>query len=189
MAVLMPDFAAVRAEPLTLNELARNLHYSDLVSITDQMYTTLKEATGGASDTDIEFLPGDPYAGEGENGWTLAHITTHLTATAEESAAIGATLARGVAVSQRLRYEAPWEELTTASLVRERLEESQRMCRAFLDTWPGKSHLDLTYQIGPRFGPLNATGWHLIGLMHAEGHIEQLRETLRQARCAQEHAS
>lgn len=182
MTASMPDFAAVRAEPLTLAVLARDFDQPALASITDQMYTILREAIGGAADADIGFVLDDPHAADGETGWTLAHIVTHLTATAEEAAAIGVTLARGVAVSQRLRYEMPWEELTTVQQVWVRLEESHRICHAFLKAWPTKPHLDLTYEIGTRFGPLNAVGWHLIGLMHADAHIEQLGETLRQAK-------
>lgn len=181
MATNMPDFATMRSQPSALTQAAGQLDQAALARITAHVYNTIKEAIEEASDSDIAFVPRDPHAKEDEPGWTAAHIVTHLTATAEESAAIGATLARGVQVTQRLRYEAPWEELTTAQRVQERLAESARMCRAFLEAWPAQPHLDRTCEGGP-YGPLNAAAWHLIGLMHADGHIEQLREALRQAK-------
>lgn len=185
----MLDFATMRSQPPALIQAACQLDQAALVRITDQLSNTIKQAIEGASDSAVAFGPRDPHTHGDKPGWTAAHVVTHLTATAEESAAIGATLARGVQVTQRLRYEAPWEELTTVQHIQERLAESARMCRAFLEVWPANPNLDLTYEVGPRYGPLNAAAWHLIGLMHAEGHIEQLREALRQAKSDTEAAT
>src|SRR5690348_15543056 len=82
-----------------------------------------------------------------EQGWTMSHIIAHLTATLEDAAATAAMLARGVQVEQLLRFETPWQQLSTFQMVKARLQESHRMCRAFLDAWPDESHLHVTIML------------------------------------------
>lgn len=41
--------------------------------------------------------------------WNLGHVIVHTMASAEESAALAAELARGVEYHGRSRYEVPWE--------------------------------------------------------------------------------
>ena len=109
-------------------------------------------------------------------------MIAHLTATAEESAALASALARGAAFPDdlRLRADAAWQEIRTATQLRARLAESERMALAFLNTWPETPDLARTVTLIPQFGPMNAIGRHLMGLFHAEMHLAQLREIMRQ---------
>lgn len=182
MTAKMPNLADLDTVQSTVAELTQDLDYAEVISLTDETYTNIKEALAGVGDVEVVFVPADAHVEEGETGWTLAHIIAHLTATCEEGAVSSSTLARGVAVTERLRYEVPWEELTTAEQLHRRLGESHRMCRAFLQTWPDEPHLDITQMLVPRFGPLNAISRHILGLMHANAHLEQIHETMRQAR-------
>ena len=56
------------------------------------------------------------------------------------------------------------------------------MALAMLDAWPEQPHLDVTVTVIPRYGPLNAIGRFVLGLSHANGHIGQVREALRQSK-------
>lgn len=180
---MMPDFAAFRAGQLEFAELVRDLDYRALSSLADQIYNDLESTTADATDAAVAFVPQDPnLQAPGEEGWTLGHVIVHLTAGLEELSAIAAMMARGVPVEGRLRYELPWESVTTTGQIRLRLQESRRICKAFLGGWPDEPHLDLTRVMVPRFGPLNAVGIFTIGLMHADGHFEQLREIMRQSK-------
>ncbi len=109
-------------------------------------------------------------------------MIVHATASSEESAALSSTLARGIAVEGRSRAEVPWETMHAAAQVQQRLEESHRMRNAFLDAWPDEPNLELTYIPFPQAGSINAVGRIVLGLMHDDGHLEQLREIMRQAR-------
>lgn len=182
MTAKMPSFADLTTEKSTVAEITQDLDHPAVVALTDQIYATIKEVVAGTSDAEVVFVPADADIKEDETGWTLAHIISHVTATCEEGAASASALARGVTVTERSRYEMPWEELTTAEQLHARVEESHRMCAAFLHTWPDKPHLDITQMMVPRFGPLNAISRYMLSLMHANGHIEQIQETVRQAR-------
>ncbi len=182
----MPDFAAVRAGRLPYAEAVNNLDHAALRRLTDEIYDALGAAVAGATDAAVGFVPRDPALTDpAERAWTLGHVIVHVTAGCEDSAAVAATLARGVPVPEgpagRSRYETPWETVLTARHVFDRLAESRRMCHAFLDAWPDAPHLDLTVTLVPRFGPLNAIGRYALGLFHADAHLEQLREIMRQA--------
>ncbi len=113
-----------------------------------------------------------------------SQIIAHLTATTAESAALASALARGAAFADdlRLRAEVAWESLQTAEQVNARLAESKRMCLAFLDTRPAAPALARTATRIPQFGPMNATGRYMLGLFHADMHLAQLREIMRQMR-------
>lgn len=54
------------------------------------------------------------------------------------------------------------------------------MCSAFLSAWPDAPHLDETVAPVPQLGPMNAVGLYALGLAHAQGHLDQLREIVRQ---------
>jgi hypothetical protein len=146
-----------------------------------------------AVDADVTYVPFDPAAHDeyAENSqevnlaWTLGHVIVHTTASAEEAAARASQLARGVPVEGRNRYEIPWETVTTVSQLRHCLEQSWRMRRAFLDTWPDPAHLETLYQPkNPKFRPFNAIGMFLSGLAHDDAHLEQIAEIMRQSRAA-----
>jgi hypothetical protein len=116
--------------------------------------------------------------------WTLGHVIVHATASSEEAAALALTLARGLPVEGRSRYEVPWETVTTAAQVVQRLEESRRMRLAMLDAWPDQPHLDNSYTPIPRFGPLNPPARFAFGLLHDQSHIDQIRDIVAQAQAA-----
>lgn len=136
-------------------------------------------AAGSQDDAAVVVVATDP-AEDGAPGWTLGHVIVHLTAGLEENAGRAATLARGAEVTGRPRYETPWEEVTTAAQVRQRLAESRRMTHAFLDAWPDAPHQDNMHE-HPYFGPTNAVAYHILGITHGRGHLAQLEEIRRQA--------
>ena len=145
---------------------------------------------GECVDADVQFVPDDPDAydpfAENEDdidlAWTLGHVIVHVNASCEESAALAAELARGVELHGRSRYEVPWASVTTIGECRQRLEESRRICLASLDMWPGAPHLDNYYQSGPDAPRVNAIGRYVYRLSHADGHLKQIQEIVRQAR-------
>lgn len=92
----------------------------------------------------------------------MSHIVARLTATLEEAAIVATLLARGVQVEDRL-------------------QESRRTGRAFLDAWPDKPHFDITRTLLLLLGPMNAIGLYAFGIVHGQEHLDQLRETVRQS--------
>ncbi|HKA11932.1 MAG TPA: DinB family protein [Candidatus Dormibacteraeota bacterium] len=188
----MIDFAPVRRKETALEDIAEGLTRDDLASLAGEMCDVFLELIAGADDSDVTFVPEDPAANdtfaataeEVNMPWTLGHVIVHWTASSEESAALALTLARGVDVTGRSRYEVPWEQVTEAAFLRERIEESRRMQLAMLEAWPDKPDLDKTYS--PREGarPANAVVRFLGGLNHADAHRDQVRDVLAQAKAA-----
>ena len=185
----MLDFTAVKSGSASFADLAAGLTKADLYTLTDEMIDTMQAIVADAIDADVVFVPQDPDAkdtfGKPEDlelAWTLGHVVVHATASSEEAAALALTLARGLPVEGRSRYEVPWEGITTAAQMRQRLEESRRMRKSMLDAWPDDPHLDVTYTPFPRAGELNAVGRFIVGLYHDTDHLDQLKEILRQAR-------
>ncbi len=175
------NLEAVRTGQISFADAVRTIHYADLYTMTDELFDELEAILVKATDAAVLFVPHDSAAiDRSEQGWTVSHIVAHLTATLEESAAVAAMFARGVKFEARLRYETPWENLSTQQMVLARLHESHRMCRAFLDAWPDEPHLDITVTMIPRFGPMDAVGMYILGAAHGQGHLEQLRETVQQ---------
>ena len=175
------DLTAVHAGQMSYADFTRTMQHDDLYVLTDELIATIESILAPATDTTVLFVPRDPTEeNQQEQGWTISHVIAHLTATLEEAAAFAAMLARGVLVEARLRYETPWQDLRTAQMVQARLQESQRICRALLDAWPDEAHLDVTRTLIPQFGPMNAVGFYVLGLTHAQDHLDQLRETVRQ---------
>ena len=128
----------------------------------DKMLALIAEC----KDADVTFEPvdpeaHDPYAESAEEvelAWTLGHLIVHTTASAEESAALAAELARGVGFHGRSRSEIPWQEVTTVAQCRERLAESRRMRLASLGMWPARPSMTvgMPYRVAsqpPRSGP------------------------------------
>ncbi len=185
----MLDFAAVRNKTLSLTKLAGDVTRADLRESTNEMIDTMQEIIKDAIDADVVFVPADPNANdtfgipeEADLAWTLGHVVVHATASSEESAALALTLARGLPVDGRSRYEVPWRTVTTIEQVRHRLEESRRMRLSMLDAWPDKPHLDVTYSPYPQRDPQNAAARFIMGLYHDDAHLDQLREIMRQCR-------
>ena len=189
----MLDFTPVREKKITLSELTADLTPTRLHDLTNELYDTILEIIANATDTDVTFEPEDPDAYDGDAvieaatymPWTLGHVLVHLTASAEESAFLAAELARGVEWHGRSRYETPWQTITTIDQCYQRLAESRRICVASLQLWPDQPHLDNYYQRREGSQKVNAVAYYTSGLMHAEGHLAQLQEVMRQARRSQ----
>ena len=169
-----------------LNAVTRD----DLRRLTIELSDRVRLLLRGCKDADVTFVPQDPLADDpaAEPGhevnvaWTLGHIIVHLTATAEESAALAAEMARGVPHHGRSRREVPWEEVTTVAQCRTRLEESRRICLASLGMWPDSPDLANTYVPWEDAAPMGANSRFLLGLQHAADHLAQLRDVVGQAR-------
>jgi hypothetical protein len=180
--LLKLDPGAIFSGRQSVADALRDVHYSDLDVYTDEIYNEIAAIIADANDAAVIFVPRDPASEGGEGqGWTLGHVIAHLTATSEEAAAAAAMMARGVNLEQRLHYEVAWETITSGEQVRERVQESYRMCRALLDAWPSAAHLEVELTPIPQLGPMNAIGRYVLGLFHAQSHLEQLREIMRQA--------
>ena len=188
----MLSFQAVRDKEITFAELVTDLARDDLLDLTNEMIDTMLGLIADCVDADVIFVPvdpeaHDPYAATPEEvnlAWNLGHVVVHTTASAEEAAAIAAELARGVERHGRSRYEVPWEEMKTMEGCRQRLGESRRMRLASLEMWPEEAHLENEYQAWTNGPMVNAIGRFVLGLMHDEGHLEQIEDVVRQARVA-----
>ena len=157
----MLDFSPVHSRVKTSQELAAGLSREDLAKLTDEMCDLQLEAIRDAVDEDVDRVPEDPeandtFAAKPEDvglSWTLGHVVVHTTASSEEAAAVALTLARGLPVDGRSRYEVPWEGVRTAAFIRGRIEESRRMRLAMLAAWPDKPHLDNFYAPSESLSP------------------------------------
>jgi len=187
----MIDFTAFRLGKQPFAELVAPVTYRDLYSFTNAMIDTMRALLVDVSDHDVSFVPEDPaaqdpFAANPEDihrPWTLGHVIVHATASGEESAALALTLARGIVVEGRSRYEVPWERIHTVEQLMRRLDESRRIRLGMLDAWPDPPHLDVTYtpNIRTLTGPVNAIGRFVLGLNHDDVHLDQIRSILAQA--------
>ena len=193
----MIDFTPMREGDLSYKDYAarEKLGPAELRSLSDESIDFLLSLLDGLTDDDIVFDPEDPDAndpfaveGEEEIGWNFGHLIVHVTASSEEGAALSSLLARGVAASERPRYETPWRDMQTVAQARQRIEESRRMRNAYLDTWPQAPLLDtvrvVSERFTARFGEMNAPAAFLFALSHEVGHFEQMEEARRQALAA-----
>jgi hypothetical protein len=102
-----------------MQEMADGLTVIDLVALTGEMCDLQLELIATASDLDVVYVPDDPdandtFAARPEDlklAWTLGHVIVHTTASSEESASRALTLARGLQVPGRSRYEVPWQQV------------------------------------------------------------------------------
>jgi DinB superfamily len=185
----MLDLTPIRDHSQTIAEFSQSLTKADLQKYTNDMIDTELDIIANVTDADVVFVPVDPQAKdtfgkpeEQDMAWNLAHVVVHATASSEEGAALSSSLARGLLVEGRSRYETPWQDVTTVAQLHQRLEESRRIRLAFLEAWPDEPHLDLIQELS--FGKFNAISRFLIGLLHEDSHLEQLREIVRQAKAA-----
>jgi hypothetical protein len=190
------DFSPLTNKTVTPLEFSRSFTLDDLRSATDTYLVTIRDLVRDFDDESLIFEPNDPQAKddyaktpeEVNMGWSLAHLVLHVTASLEEGAAISSLLARGIPVEGRFRYEPDWRDVTTHSQVLQRIEESRRMCLAYLDTWPDEPHLDVYRKFAPdsRLAntQLNAPASYLFSLRHLAGHLDQFDDVARQARDA-----
>lgn len=189
----MLDFTLVRSHEMTISQLSAGLTAADLLRLTTEMVDRMLALISDCIDDDVVFVPIDPdahdsYATDGDEvdlAWTLGHLIVHVTASAEESAALAAEMARGVSVRRRRsRYEVPWETMTTIDQCQARLEESRRMRRASLDMWPNEPHLENRIEPWPSVGEVNAVGRFILGLWHDDDHLAQIASVVQQAKVA-----
>jgi hypothetical protein len=190
----MIDFSAVRAKQTTVYVLVKDFTVEDLRTLTNEMIDTMLDIIKECEDGDVTFQPEDPEANdtfasnseEVNMPWTLGHLIVHATASSEESAFLAAELARGVAPREgRSRSEVYWETVTTMEQVRHRLKESRRMRLASLDLWPDNPYLDNVKEVTGWYletvGTMNAVSRFVMGLMHDDSHLNQLRDVVQQA--------
>jgi hypothetical protein len=162
----------------------------DLRRLTNEVLDMVRNMLRRCVDADVTFVPSDPMAhdaaavsdDETEIAWTLGHIIVHMTASSEESAALAAELARGVAYHGRSRSETPWATMTTVAQCWARLEESRRMRLASLSMWPDVPDLANTYSPWEGARELGPITRFLGGLRHDANHLDQLRDVIGQAR-------
>jgi hypothetical protein len=186
----MLDFQAVRDKEITFDELVADLTKADLINLTNEMVDTFLTLIRNCEDVDVVFVPDDPDAydpfAEDEKdvdlAWTLGHVVVHVNASFEESASLASELARGVKFHGRSRAEVPWETVTTIEQCRKYLAECRRICLASLEMWPDNPHLDNFYQSRQDAPRLNAISRFAYGLSHADSHIGQVEEIVRQAK-------
>ena len=186
----MIDFTPIREKTTTWPEFVAGYNKNDLVGITNSYYDEFLKLIEGCDDGNVVFQPvdpeaHDPYADSDDNtnlAWTLGHVIVHLAASNEESAFLAAELARGVEFeARRSRFETDWETITTMAQCRQRLAESRRMLLAALEMWPDTPHMDNFYasRNGMEITPLVR---FLFGLSHADSHLDQIKEIIRQAK-------
>jgi hypothetical protein len=184
------DFTPVRNQNQTLAQLAAPLTIADLRQLTNEMVDMMLGIIAESTDADVTADILDPQANDtfatnpDEVGisWTLGHVIVHTTASAEESAALAAELARGVEFHGRSRSEVPWATVTTIAQCRARLEESRRMRLASLDMWPDQPYLANTYEPYAGRGKYNAVTRFVGGLSHDDSHLAQIERLAREAR-------
>jgi hypothetical protein len=190
----MLNFQAIRNKEVSLSDFLAGLTLTreDLRNLTNEMIDNMLGLIASCEDADVTFEPDDPkkhdqYAARPEDAnlaWTLGHVIVHATASSEESAALAAEMARGVAHHGRSRSEVPWEQVKTIAACRDRLEESRRMRLASLEMWPNQAHLDTEYEAWPNGPHIKTIGRFVFGLMHDDDHLGQISEIVRQARAA-----
>ncbi len=186
----MLDFTPLREKEIAWPEFVAGLAKQDLTDLTNEMTGTMLDLIQDAADADVTFTPidpdaHDPHADDPKDediAWTLGHVIVHSTASSEEGAFVAAELARGVEIeARRSRSEVYWETVTTIEQCRARLEESRRMILAALDVWPAEPRLENHYtaKSGLEVTPIIK---FVSGLSHADNHLGQIAEIMRQAR-------
>jgi hypothetical protein len=187
---LVIDFGPLRRKEVSLQDLAAGLSHSDLDRLTQEMCQAQLSAFEDARDEDVVMVPDDPeandtFAAQAEDvglSWTLGHVVVHTTASSEESAALALTLARGLPIVGRSRYEVPWQQARTVAFIRHRIDESLRMRLAMLAAWPDGPDLDNFYAPYEGRPPMNALGRFIGGLAHDDSHLAQMRKIMDEAR-------
>ena len=188
----MIDFTPLHNRSMTYSAFAATVSPNDLRPALEESADELLAILKTCTDADVTFVPTDPAAKDDAAdrpedaaiAWTAAHIIVHVTASAEETAFLGAELARGVTHHGRSRSEVPWETVTTVAQCRQRVIESRRMRLAARDMWPDTPDLTTSNEPFPSAGQLNAIGYMLLGLIHEQGHLAQLRDAIGQAQAA-----
>ena len=181
----MLDFSSVFTRQQSIAEVLADVAVADLPAHTAAIYDAFDEQLVGLTDDEATFIAKDPTDEDPDaDGWNIAHVVVHFTAGLDEWAATAAALARGVKVTERSRYETPWESVRTAAHVHGRMVESRRMTLGYLGVWPDEPDLDNQQTLVEFFGAQNAIATHLLGYMHATLHLKHIPEIRRQAAVA-----
>lgn len=190
---MLLDFTRLNNKEVTIYEFSKHLTLENLRQATNASIDRMVDLLQDTTDQAMTFIPhdpdaDDPYAPAEERyqGWSLAHLVLHVTATAEEGTAFGSLLARGVVLPQgvRVRYEPDWHVVKTKAEVMHRLEESRRIRLSYLNTWPDNPHLDTFREFAPEssyYRQLNAVAAVVSGLRHENNHFDQMRRAREQA--------
>lgn len=190
----MLDFTPVQNKEISWADFTANITIDQLRDLTNEMVDAMLAHIADCTDADVVFVPqdpnaNDPYAADASEeaiAWTLGHVIVHTTASAEESAAVAAELARGVDVKgHRSRSERPWTSITRIDQCRQRLEESRRMRLASLEMWPDEPDLTNYVQFSEGGTQFTAVARFVIGLYHDQDHLGQIEEIVRQTKAAQ----
>lgn len=187
------DFQPILMKEKNLLDLASGYTQTDLIDTLnwyiDFTMNVVVNTTSDKQATDIPIDPhaDDPYAASEEErhmGWSLVHLVTHITASAEEGAAFSSILARGIAISGRLRKEYDWRRVTTRTFALQRLEECRRICLGYLATWPDQPDFSTLRIMPEHLNRLkaNAPVSFVYGLLHWYNHIEQIQNASGQVR-------
>lgn len=198
---MLIDYSPLTNNEIKLIDFAAQFTVDQLRQIAAAQADFLLEMVRDLTDADVVFDPvdekaHDPFAKDGEEhiGWSLTHLTAHVTASTEEWVTYSSILARGVPypAEPRLRFETDWKAITTQAQTVQRLEESKRMRLAYLEAWPDQPDLETRRELSPRFierfGEFNAAACFLFGLYHEWQHFEQFKDVRRQALAAREKA-
>jgi hypothetical protein len=186
----MIDFTPLRNKQNSLTRMSRLFTPLEFKNATSSLFDHILTLIEGCADADVTFEPEDPLANdpytidpsETNLSWTLGHVIVHLNASLEESAFLAAELARGVEYHGRSRYEVPWRSVVTIEQCRGWLEQCRRLCLASLEIWPDLPHYENAFIPWKGVGKIDARGRYLLGLKHADDHLGQIAEIVRQAK-------
>ncbi len=183
---MLIDFQPILAKEKTLSDLAKEFNRRSLGdALTSYVDFTRQVVENTPSDELAAAIPDDPLADdphaaseeERHVGWSLVHLVTHVTASAEEGAAFSSLLARGIAIGSRLRSEQDWRQVKTRAAAVQRLEECRRICLGYLAAWPDQPDLAAVRLMPEHLSWLkpNAPVSFLHGLLHWHLHLEQIQ--------------
>lgn len=187
----MLDYQALKPGSEKFRRTVSELTIKYLRIQSDEMIDYILELISDCNDSDVTFVPEDPQAydsvaataEEVKMPWTLGHVIVHTTASSEESAALAAELARGVADrGGRSRSEVHWTTIKTIQQCRHRLEESRRMRLGSLDMWPDEPYERNVVELKWIDESVNAYGRFLLGLIHEYSHLEQIEDIVSQSK-------
>ena len=185
MAVI--DFSPMQQGIDQIETVQARIGREDVKETINAYYDFLLDVVRPMTDPQVCHEPRDEKAENGV-GWNVAHLVLHVTASNEEGSTVASLLARGIVRDGRFRHERDWQEVTTTEAILQRIQESRRICLAYLDAWPDHPALDVYRWMpeGSRMSHLriNALGTIAFSLWHAFDHQQQIREAARQALAA-----
>lgn len=171
-------------------KIAPQYTHADMVGFVEASIAEMRALIKDVPDSYVTFLPDDPDASDAAAAtpeevhlaWKLGHNVVHYNASGEEVASIASILARGIEVNQRVRWEVPWQTVTTTQHCLDLLEQSERMRLSYFNAWPDSPNLGTEFfKYKDWIGPMNAVAYAIFGLMHDYSHLDQVAKIIRQA--------